>query len=255
MVYKRYLLTCGLITMMSLWLTGCNFLGLRRPQVINHVPPELAVDMAAFSAAGCMPEEYGWTCAEDSPLADLDCDLLLEPSALLGTLDPAYPLMQCVIYPYSAKHDDPETLLTQIEAEGYFYNEGCKFPAYIRYIVFRDGAFQLLNDLADLQALFAPITSAEEALSYAMAATGYSAYYGLEIERGYHYFANTLEDTQVTGTEADGYTVHLFYYQFCGCGPHTTSSIDVQVSLTGEIDIGEFLPAFKDPTEDNLCID
>ena len=213
------------------------------------------MDMTAFRDAGCAPGAYWWSCPEDSPVAAVDCDQLGEPSARLGALDPAYPLMRCVIYPYTGKHaGDPESV-ARIEAEGYFYSDGCMSPAYVRYIAVREGEFLALKTQADVQALFAPITSADEALSYALAATGYSAYYGLTVERGYHYFEKTLEDTYVAEAKDGTYTVHLFSYQFCGCGPHVTSSVDVQVSRDGQITKSAFTPAFKDPAEDSLCVD
>lgn len=243
------------IIALSLVLVGCSLFGLQRPKVVNHAPPNLAVDMTAFRDAGCAPGAYGWTCAEDSPVAAVDCDWVGEPSARLGGLDPAYPLMRCDIYPYTGKHAGDPDSVAQIEAGGYFYNDGCMSPAYVRYIAAHDGEFQVLATVADLQALFAPITSADEALSYALAATDYSAYYGLTVEPGYDYFEKTLEDTHVTEADDGTYTVHLFAYQFCGCGPHVTSSVAVRVSGDGQITKGAFAPAFKDPAEDGLCVD
>ena len=54
---------------------------------------------------------------------------------------------------------------------------------------------------------------------------------------------------------ADGYLVHLFNYQFAGCGPHTTSAFDLLVTGTGEVRELSVKGMFEDPAEDTLCID
>ncbi len=87
-----------------------------------------------------------------------------------------------------------------------------------------------------------------------LAVTGYSAYYGQKWVPGYRYLSGKIEDSFVreTGT---GFVVHVFDYQFCGCGPHETVSIDVQVSREGHVTRGDYVPMYADPAEDGLCVD
>jgi hypothetical protein len=142
----------------------------------------------------------------------------------------------------------------------HLYTEGCMAPSLIRYVVYRDGQFQVIGSWLELQEVFAPIESPDEALSFAIALTGYSAYYGLEVEPGLTYFVDTLEDTHVVDTDdgsetPGGYRVHLFYYELCGCGPHDTVSAKVFVTRSGQISSVERESVFKDPQDDGLCID
>jgi hypothetical protein len=113
-------------------------------------------------------------------------------------------------------------------------------------MVYLDDTFQLIGSREKLRDLFAPIESADEALSYALLATGYSTKYEPEDYRlavpgdcdpgpkGYRYYVDTLEDTHVVEVEG-GYQVHLFDSQVFGCGPHPVWSVIVQVNHDGTI--------------------
>ena len=124
----------------------------------------------------------------------------------------------------------------------------------MRYVIWRNGEFLLLKNGADLQRAFAPIESEVEALSYAIAATGLGARYGLEKESGLRYFTDELEDTSVQRSN-ESYRVRLFDYHLCGCGPHTHYSVDIQVRLDGGVEELSRQPLYEDPEEDGLCID
>ena len=50
---------------------------------------------------------------------------------------------------------------------------------YVRYAIMQDGQLKVLKSIADLQQAYAPIESEDEALSYALAATGLGVRYGL----------------------------------------------------------------------------
>ena len=151
-----------------------------------------------------------------------------------------------------------------MKAEGYFDIVGHEDPYFKRYVAFRNGEFLVLKTIEDLQSLFAPVTSPDEALSYALAATEYRPYYGLpfaqtygySLERHeYDYFEKTLEDTHVTEGDDGSFTVHLFTDtgRFHGCGPHVTYSVDIQVSRDGQITLGTRIPVLAIP-ENHLCI-
>lgn len=246
---NRILVTLIVLALATL---ACQLTSSVALQIANHPQPELpAPSLAPFEAAGCTFNENGYAeCPPDSPFAALGCDQLRAPHDLLGGLDPTYPLALCLYLPF--QHQNP--------AQGdpfsapHFYNNGCMMPALVRYVIFKDGNFEMLSTMDELSAVYAPLESPDEALSYSLAATGLSAYYGLQRQLGFRYFVDKLEDTHVR--QVDGsYQINLYDYQVCGCGPHTTSIVTVQVSPDGVIQTLSEQPAYENPAEDGLCVD
>jgi hypothetical protein len=208
---KRHL---GLCIISLLALAGCQ-----TPRVVNHSRPELDVDFGVFENVGCPPNQSGLRrCETDSPMADLGCDELQEPSNLLGALDPAYPIALCLVIPYLNAEEREEETARMLAEHKYFFNIGGSLPTYVRYVIFRDNQFELVETEDEFRSIFAPIGGPQEALSYALAVRDLSAYYGLTRDSRLQYFVDEIEDTHVEET-ADGYLVHLFSYQVFGCGP------------------------------------
>jgi len=223
------------------------------PDFINHPQPELAVDVSVFEDAGCPLDEYGeLNCSDDSPLADLACDQIAAPSDFMGGLDPAYPIATCYFYSYL--HEDDYDLIAQVEDEGFVYSSGGLYLVYIRYVIYKDGEFELIKTLDEMQNTFAPIASPTEALSYALASSNFFAYYDLEYDIDLRYLVDVVEDTYVDVIE-DGYLVQLYYYRSYGCGPHTTSAVEVLITNQGDIREVNFEGVFENPEEDDLCTD
>jgi hypothetical protein len=248
-MHKKISISMLLIALATLACQLTSSVGLR---VISHPQPELpSIDMAPFEAAGCTFDEYGTgECPPDNPLAELGCDQLRKPVGLLGGLNPAYPLALCLYYPIQHANEAQGNPMD----EPRFYNDGCMMPVYVRYIIYRDGDFQVLRTVDELSAAYAPIESPDEALSYGLAATGLEARYGQQRQPGYRYFVNRLEDTHVSQVD-EGYQINLYDYQFCGCGPHTTSIVTIEVFANGNLQTLEEQPAFENPEEDGLCVD
>lgn len=240
-----------LTTILLLVAAGCQAINPAGPQVINHPEPQIPpLSMATFEAAGCAPGETGsWDCPDANPISVLGCDFLSEPGDLLGALNPEYPLARCLYFPIQHQQENPDSL----DAPRLF-NEGCLLPVYVRYVISKEGQFAAIETTEDLQEVYAPIETPDEALSYALAATGLEAKYGLQRQPGFRYFQDTLEDTFVIET-ADGFELLLYHYQVCGCGPHTTSAIRLQISREGIIKEITKSPAYEDPAEDGLCVD
>lgn len=210
-----------------------------KPQFINHPPPDLTVNFDAFANA-------------DTALADFGCNEILIPSNLIGGLNPPYPLALCQIDLYSGAAS-PE-IESEIDAGEYIYALGGLSGTYFRYVIFQDGEYRLIETEDEFRTVYAPIESPEEALSYVLAVTRYSAAYGMEYDPSMKYEVRTLEDTYIT-SESDGYILHLYYSQFYGCGPHWTSAVDVQVSFEGVIkEVGQ-TQVFRDPNLDEVCVD
>ena len=213
------------------------------PRFINHPRPELSIALDAFTDAGCTLDDHSTlVCADDSPLSALECDTIRKPSDLLGGLEPSFPIAVCTVY-------------TKHLAEGeYFYNDGGRRPEYLRYVIYRDDQFQLVRTKDEFRDLYAPIDSANEALSYVLAAKDVSAYYGLERRHDHVYFVDIVQDTHID-TVDDGYQVHLFDYNLFGCGPHITAIVDVHIAFDGTIREIDRFPMSKNPAEDDLCVD
>jgi hypothetical protein len=225
------------------------------PSFTNHSAPQADLEFSAFEEAGCPGEpNRRRACQEDSPLRALGCHELREPSALLALLEPEYPIIYCVLHP-STEPGNPINEIERLLEEGsYIKALGGLDPLFFRYAIVREGSYQVLETEADFQAVYAPVESPEEALAYSLALTNLRAYFGLARDPELEYFVNQIEDTHVE-TVAGGYLVHLFAYREFGCGPHPTYAVAMQVGSDGTLEEIERREVFKDPTEDNLCVD
>ena len=216
------------------------------PQIINHTRPVIPrVNTEVFRQAAGLPfgeapiNTYIESIAKTSPLASLDCYAISEPDALIGALDPAYPMVACS---------------TTTEVDRGLYRIGCMMPGVMRYVVYREGKFQSIGSREEFQALYAPITSENEALSYAIALTGDEAKYGLDASAGYRIFMSELEDTHVVKVD-NGYQINLYEYSLCGCGPHPYKVVNLVITTDGSLIVRSRGRAFEDPKDDGLCVD
>ena len=221
----------------SLILSGCG----GRSAVIEHTPPELTVDNTYFVQQGCFNE---LSCSpEGFQQPDPAVSLISKPSDMLGGLTPTLPLAvgSTVLY-----RDEGE-----IQA---VYVNRCMRNQFIRYLVRIDDQTILVDSIARMAEFFAPIDTSQEALSYAIATTGYAALFDIEAIKKPVVYTDTIEETFVQQVEG-GYLVHLFDTYLCGCGPHITQSVDVTVNEDGSIQVTEPVDAFSDPQYDDLCVD
>ncbi len=240
---KKSLVVLSVMVLLALS-AGCGGV-----KVIPHPAPDLKVDFSPFEQAGCAED---WeSCAAQPALAEFGCDRVQPAEDLLGGL--GLPLAQCWI---RQRFDGSSPALQEItENKAYFHRLGCMLPVYVRYIAYQDGAFRLLKTPADWLALGGPLDTPDKALSYALAATGVYADYTLQVDPKLAYYTDSaIEQTSVEET-AQGWRINLFDYQFCGCGPHDTSGVDVTLTKDGQLTLGEAQPLFRDPAEDGLCVD
>jgi hypothetical protein len=241
------------VPVLLLVVAACS--SLNTPTINNHTPPQAGLDFSAFDDSGCTGEPgQRKVCQADSSLKALGCHELREPSALLGFLKPDLPLIYCVVHP-SMEPGNPMSEIERLRDEGSFIKQtGGLDPIFFRFAIARNGEFEVLETIADFQEVYAPIESPEEALSYALALTNLRAYYGLAYDPELEYFVSEIEDTYVEPV-AGSYEVHLFSYREFGCGPHPTSSVVMQVGSDGSLNETSRTQVFKDPSEDNLCVD
>ncbi len=142
----------------------------------------------------------------------------------------------------------------EIENGLYLYETVGILHAYIRLVIYKDGEFAAIRTAEEFREMYAPITTPEEALSYVLALTGYSAYYGLKYEENYEYLVERIEDAHVNRTW-NGYRLHLFDYELFGCGEHWTSAVVVDVSRQGVIEEIEREKIFRDIEMEGTCAD
>lgn len=190
----------------------------------------------AQSIGTCYPIDFSqpnWTierenCPWTLAATQTECDSISSPNPLWGGLEPSYPIARCAILHWS---------LRNITNREFFYasDGGMLRPSY-RYVVYKEGGLQEIHTIAELQALYAPITSANEALSYAMVATGLEADFRDKLEEDlerYHFYVLKLENTYVKPTN-DGYQV-LLYHSSWPCEMATTTTEVVTVMKDGRI--------------------
>jgi hypothetical protein len=167
----------------------------------------------------------------------LGCDYV-EYQDLLGGLTPSFSLAHCI----SVGDEPPDK---DIFKEKHLFE-------YTTLVVFYEGEFRYIYDRDDLRALYAPIETSEEALSYALAGSMFSAIFDYRLDSSLQYLQDTIENTHVLEND-DGYLVHLFggWVQNRGCGTHTNWTTDVLVSRDGQIKFTNHTPF----AEFNGCVD
>lgn len=246
MILALALLSCNLPTLPFLPTPQPTPAGATRPKFVNDPAPALQIDLKPFQDAGCKADPQGQLrCPPNLPPFDrLGCYDISQASALLGGLQAGLGVMLCTLEPQPGTSVPPGT---------YLYSQGCLAPIYVRLAVFQNGQFQVIKNLAELQKAFAPVDSAEKALSFSLAATGFQALYGLKDENE-RYLATQIEDTHVKQVPG-GFDVQLFSFGVCGCGPHAMSVRLVHIGTDGGLNIDDPQPVWEDPTMDGACID
>jgi hypothetical protein len=217
-------------------------------KVVQQEKPDLKpVDKTVFLDVGCDWQSDNFAvCADESAFKKMGCDSITSTSDFFSLLNPQVPI---VARNYAPFLKDP----VDDQAEG-VYQQGCRSPLLVRYVVSQDGNYQLVQNISGLQAIFAPIENEQEALAYAIAATGYQANYDFDTTQELRYLVDELPETKVDSV-ADGFEVLLYDYQFCGCGPHTHFISKVKVFFDGSIQKSDPIPAYEDPEQDGLCVD
>ena len=202
------------------------------PTIIPHLKPTMSVDLQVLRDAGCAIDwgRYGgaWVCPNNAAIKALGCDTLA-PDNLFAGFTPYYLIMRC--HTFQSPPPDREHFR-------------CTDYTYGSYLLFKDGQYRLIAAQSELQALFAPVDSADEALAYALVATDLTAKFTLDNVGG-EYYAETIKGTHVDETP-EGYMVHLFADppQRCGCATFVTSAVDVLVTREGRVEVIDSQPAY-----------
>jgi hypothetical protein len=216
------------------------------PPIARHANPLPAPASTRWlQEGGCRaldrPDEL--QCGPESAIGRLGCTRVYPKPALAG-LAPASSVAEC------------DFISFQPVAEGtYFRRLGIFTPAFERFVAATPAGLVVIHNAGELRSQFAPIESAAEALSYAVATTGLGTFFGFDRPARYRYYVKTLEET-VVERDGDGYLVrNLMRYDVFGCGPHSAWLADVAVSRGGDVRELRRTRVFEDPKEDHLCVD
>jgi hypothetical protein len=202
------------------------------PTIIPHSKPALSVDLQVLRNAGCAIDwgrySGAWVCPDNAAIKALGCDTLA-PDNLFAAFTPFYPIMRCRTF--QSPPPDSEHFRC---VDGFYHS----------YLLFKDGQYRLIANQSELQALFAPIDSADEALAFALVATDLAAKFSLD-RTGGEYYAKTIEGTHVVETP-EGYVVHLFANpeRRCDCATFVTSAANVLVTREGRVEVMKTQPAY-----------
>jgi len=213
---------------MPIWLNGMPLENIEGEPVFlpRPLPDKIFSTSANLTMFDCMEGEY-WDlyCRESSDLLDYNCEEVLKLRGVYADTSVVQGLIGGCSYPPPVM-DEPR--------EDYFYRTGCAFRNDIAYFFIIDGDLRLIKTPAELQELFIPITSPEDAVNYAQLMTGLVAEYQLQPEPEYLYFYDPIDATRVE-LPPDGYRIFLFHYRTCQCEPWVNSEVELLVTREGDI--------------------
>lgn len=236
---KRFLIMLSAIVLVLVSCSLSQFNPFK--QVTEYSAPEFTIDNTYFSDLGCFNST---DCLPES-IKNIEYPIttIRAPYDLYGGLQPEIPLAIASVVSFDREIEIPAV-----------YAEKCMAAFYVRYLVYVDGEIRLIDSAEAMAELYAPIENEDEALSYAIALTGYSALYDLDQHPEYKVYNKPLVESH-SKYEGEKFTVHLFDTFICGCGPHIIESVDVTVNPDGTISLTEPVEAFSDPETEGLCID
>ena len=206
------------------------------PQFIPYPPP---ADLAGnaqdlLNQAGCKLDNHKAYCAQDSPLSRFNChSRVADPSWIAFPTMPDISLVGECGTEIDYRETAPEDL----------YIQGCAFRSKAGYIFKIKDEYVLVNTIEQMKALFVPIGSATEALSYAQMMTGLQAYFALSFDDSLLYLQASIEGTHVTEIEGS-YFMNLYHTRGCGCEPWMTSEVMIQVDRDGTITWKSAIPVY-----------
>ncbi len=160
--------------------------------------------------------------------------------ANLGGLTPKYPLA-------SVFELCEDCLSNDWDNEGMIC--GCT-----KLIIKQKNQYVIVNSIEELKKIYAPINNEEEAISFAILASRLFAVFDEKFFKDSYEYVNGKPKVTKAYTFENAYIVNLFRYKTFGCN-HPYSSVSVEVSKEGNIEILKETTAFTDPEDNSLCVD
>ncbi len=201
------------------------------------LPTRIAPSMRAFHEAGChdeKPDTIDCTGAYIEGIA-----ACREPLALQHiTVDPPAVIAICYV---SGREEGLRTT-------------GCMVSASVHVIAATNAGFVHMTTKKQFVSMFAPVTSAEEAIAFATILTGDVAYQ-VPIS------PPTSAKVSVPGpqsthaaSEGDAFRLRLFHAQMCGCS-HPLTGVDYLVARDGTVTEAQRTVLWEDTKSMGLCVD
>nr|WP_294940912.1 hypothetical protein [uncultured Mucilaginibacter sp.] len=167
------------------------------------------------------------------------------PPDHLGGLTPDYPIATCIQLIYG---DDYKLLTKDTD-----WMTGGLTTQLRKIVVKGPKGFTLINNRLDLQKMYAPITTKEEALAYAILyCDGFAVFEDFYKKKKYR-FVDKPVVSDVIKTD-NFYIVTVFTYAAFGCH-HPYYRETIRVNEDGRADLLTSVEAFYDPADDGLCAD
>ena len=187
--------------------------------VIEYPSLDWAINVKVFKDLGCL----GKLSESCSTLIALGCDEIQGPRFYLGGLQPSYAVMECI-------HENGEP-----PNKDYFRQLNGLDRRYRSYVIYQDGEYKIIIKKSEFKAIFAPVESTDEALSYAMAMTPLGARFDINPNEKIDYLVDVIEETHSEET-SDGYLVDLFDWSHkMGCDLHPFYAVKVLVTREGDV--------------------
>jgi hypothetical protein len=179
-------------------------------------------DSNALIEAGCLAEDYSLNCDRLGLAEGFGCMRIINASPALENLSPQLPIVECLYL--SEDYNSQEGIL----------REGCMMPLFRKYIIKQGNEFKLIESIEDFRSIFAPVETKEEALAFSVALTSSLPRYDTSVPEDYFQVSSFITPTYAKETE-EGYLVHLFDKEICGCGSHPYYAIDYLVTKAGNV--------------------
>jgi hypothetical protein len=183
-------------------------------------------------------------CTALAPKQKLNLREIREVPDALGGLTPAVPMIQSFV---------SENWRERSKNKGVRV-VGCRLRQFLQYSIYTKGEIRILDTPEAFRSFFAPVNSAAEAFSFAVALTGSEPIHKIDLPVGMAVEASDIPPTFVRKV-SEGYLVHLFDYDLCGCGPHWTYSVEYLVRKDGTVEMTSRKKFYRDPQQDGLCVD
>ena len=177
---------------------------------------------SAFIDAGCSIDGYSLNCSNLGLEERFGCMQISNASRALENLSPQLPVVECLFL--SKDYNSEEGLV----------REGCMMPLFRRYIAKQGEDFKLIESIEEFRSIFAPVETKEEALAFAVALTSSLPRYDTSVPEGYFPVTSAIRPTYAEVSE-EGYKVHLFDSEICGCGSHPYYAVEYLVTKAGNV--------------------
>jgi hypothetical protein len=122
------------------------------------------------------------------------------------------------------------------------------------FLIAHGKQLDLVRTRAEFTKRFAPVSSPEEAIAFAVAFTGAKPIYTPHLDDRMRYYTGRIEGTHVV-EDPDGYRLTLFDQLVFGCGIKPTRRLEIKVTKAGEVTVGGPVPVYADPATKGICVD